>query len=261
MKVTFLGVGSTLSQKNANSNLLVEQGDVKLCIDCGRSAFASVEQYGLSLKDMTHVLITHLRADKVSGLEEIAFMTKFVFKFKIKLLGTATILERLWQYCLKGGLEYIEETPGNLRAHFLNDYFEVLEVPPSQWFSVDETSSLACYLHPTDHIKGMESYGVEVREGKSNDEKRFFFTGDTKFNPDLIAAKVAQNSHIFHDCQILDHGEQNALQWHATYNQLRHMPLALKKKIWLYHYEDAPRPNAREDGFAGFVQHLQSFNL
>ena len=258
MKVTFLGVGSALSRKNANSNILVESGDIKLCIDCGRSAFAAVEQYGLSLKDITHVLVTHLHADKISGLEEIAFMTKFVFKRKVKLLSTPAMLDRLWHCSLKGGLEYIEETPGDLNAHVLNNYYDGVEMKSEQWVSVDD-SPLALYLHPTNHIQGMESYGVEVREGQGNNKKQFFFSGGTTFDPELVNHKIGQASHIFHDCQISDHGEQNELQWHATYKQLCGLPSDVKKKIWLYHYEDAPLPNAKEDGFAGFAQHLQSF--
>ncbi|MBF0277830.1 MAG: MBL fold metallo-hydrolase [SAR324 cluster bacterium] len=260
MKVTFLGVGSTLSRINANSNILVECGGIKMCIDCGRSAFASAEQTGLSLKDITHVLITHLHADKISGLEEIAFMTKFVFKKRVKLLSTQTMLDRLWHCSLKGGLEYIEESPGDLKAHVLNNYYDVIEVKSERWESIAD-STLEFYLHPTNHIQGMESYGVEVKEGQGDQKKQFFFSGGSKFDPELLKRNARHSSHIFHDCQIADHGDQHNLQWHATYSQLRELPSDLKKKIWLYHYEDSDLPNAQEDGFAGFAQHLQSFEF
>jgi len=46
MKITFLGVGSAFSKKNASSNLLVESGDIRLLVDCGHSAPASIAEYG-----------------------------------------------------------------------------------------------------------------------------------------------------------------------------------------------------------------------
>lgn len=261
MKVTFLGVGSEFSYQNANSNILVESGDIKLCIDCGRSAFVALEQYGLSLKDLTHVLITHTHADCVSGLEEIAFVCKFVHQFKIKLVATSSLLERLWANSLRGGLEYIEEIPGDLRPHVLTDYFAVDSVDTAQWNFIDKASSFAVYLHPTDHVKGMESYGVEVKEIQEEQQKQFFFSGDTKFNPTLIKQCATNNKYLFHDCQLSEQGGENKLGWHASYRQLCQLPKAVKKKMWLYRYGNDPLPNAREDGFGGFAQQLQTFVL
>lgn len=254
MKTTFLGVGNAYSQKNANSVLLIENDDIKLCIDCGRSTFPSVEEYGLSLKDITHILITHLHNESVGGLEEAAFMTKFVFKFKIKLLATPSMLEHLWNCTLKGGLEYIEELPGDLRPHILADYFDVIELQPDQWNEI--SPELRLFLHPTDHVKGMESYGVEV---ETNGKKRFLFSGDTKFSSQWLTNGAAHWSHVFHDCQLADEGENNVLGHHASYNQLLKLQPDIRQKMWLYHYGDEALPDCKKDGFAGFVQHLQSF--
>jgi len=84
MKITFLGVGSAFSKKNASSNLLVESGDIRLLVDCGHSAPASIaeygEEYGFGLRDITHIFITHLHADHIGGLEEVAFMRRLVYK-------------------------------------------------------------------------------------------------------------------------------------------------------------------------------------
>jgi len=259
MKITFLGVESPSSYNNAESNLLVESGAIKMCIDCGRGAFASVEQYGLSLKDITHVLITHLHSDNVSGLEEAAFMTLFVHKFKVQLLATPTLLQRLWDKTLKGGLEFIEEAPGSLKRQSLDDYFDLIELSPNDWNSIGK--DLRVFLHPTDHVKGMESYGVEVEKITDESKKRFLYSGDTKFSPDLINHGFKECSHIFHDCQLSDQGGIALLRHHATYDQLLELPLEVRKKMWLYHYQDGNLPDAQKDGFAGFAQHLQSYDL
>jgi ribonuclease BN (tRNA processing enzyme) len=260
MKVTFLGVGSAFSRKNDNSNLLIESGNIKLLIDCARSGPPALEKYGLSLKDVTHIFVTHLHADHVGGLEEAAFMTRLVYKQKLIILSTASLLERLWAHSLSGGLEYIEEIPGNLSPQTLSDFFTLQPVTARQWLTLIENPGLRLYLHPTDHVRGMESYGLEIEEVPGGREKRFLFSGDTKFDNDLIRHGFQSCSSIFHDCQLFNSGKNNRLGVHASYHQLVQLPAEIRGRMWLYHYGDTrPLPDAKHDGFAGFVTGLQSF--
>jgi len=48
---------------------------------------------------------------------------------------------------------------------------------------------------------------------------------------------------------------------HAHYNDLKGLPAEMKVKMWLYHYNDGALPNANADGFQGFVQKGQSFEI
>jgi len=261
MKVTFLGVGSAFSRKNANSNILIESGTIKLLIDCSLSCPRSIENYELLLKDITHIFITHLHGDHISGLEEVAFMTRLVYKQKPIILSTNSLLDRLWNCSLRGGLEYIEQTPGDEIPHTLSDFFTLEPVVARKWFTIGEDSELHLYLHPTDHIKGMESYGLEVEENPGGREKRFLFSGDTKFDEDLILHGFQSCSQIFHDCQLFDSGVNNRRGVHASYQQLMGLPLEIRRQIWLYHYGDTLLPDAKNDGFAGFITRLQSFTF
>jgi ribonuclease BN (tRNA processing enzyme) len=263
MKVTFLGVGSAFSRKNGNSNVLVESGNIKLLIDCSRYCPLSLEEYGLSLKDITHIFVTHLHADHISGLEEMAIMTKFVYKQKLTILSTDSLLNLLWEKSMCGGLEYIEQTPGDLTPRTLSDFFILEPVEAQKWNTIGQDSELCIYLHPTNHVKGLESYGLEVvEEYAGGREKRFFFSGDTKFDKDLITHGIQLNSHVFHDCQLFDTGKDNSLAVHASYPQLiRRLPVEMRKHLWLYHYGDTTLPDAESDGFAGFVKKLQSFTF
>ncbi len=261
MKVTFLGVGSAFSRKNASSNLLIESGNIKLLIDCGRSGPPALEEYGLSLKDVTHVFITHLHADHVGGMEELAFMTRLVYKKKVMLLSTDSLLNRFWNCSLSGGLEYVELTPGEAISQTLNDYFALEPVAAQQWVTVGDNSGLRMYLHPTNHVKGMESYGLEIEERPGGKEKRFFFSGDTKFDRAFIMHGYQSCSCIFHDCQIFDAGENNRLGVHTSYNQLLQLPPEVRRHIWLYHYGDISLPDAKGDGFLGFLTRQQSFTF
>lgn len=262
MKVTFIGVGSAFSRLNPNSNILIEHGTIKLLIDCGRLCPAALDKYGLSFKDITHIFLTHLHSDHIGGMEEVAFMTRLVYKRKVTLLSTDSLLRRLWKNSLSGGLEFIEETPRNLAPQRLDNFFTVQPVPAREWWTLEDAPDLRFYLHPTNHVKGMESYGVEVEELPDGQEKRFLFSGDTKFTPDFITNAAQTCSLIFHDCQLFNSGENNTLGVHTSYDQLLQLPPDVRRKIWLYHYGDTrPLPDAQHDGFAGFVNTLQSLTF
>ena len=261
MKVTFLGVGSAFSRKHGNSNVLVESGDIKLLIDCARSGPPNLEKYGLSMKDLTHLFVTHLHSDHAGGFEEIAFMTRLVYKKKLPMISTASLLDRLWKSSLSGGLEYIELSPGNLTPQTLGDFFTPTPVAVQEWVSVEEGSDLRIYLYPTNHVKGMESYGLAIEELPGGEQKRFLFTGDTKFDRDLVMYGIETCALIFHDCQLFNAGKNNELGVHASYEQLLAFPPDIRHRIWLYHYGDSQRPDAESDGFAGFVDKLQAFQF
>lgn len=261
MKITFLGVGSAFSRKNANSNVLIESGEVKLLIDCARSCPPSLEQYGLSLRDITHVIITHLHSDHITGLEEMALMSKLIYKHKPIIISTSSLLERLWDASLRGGLEYIEIIPGDKTQLFLKDYFELRNTLPKEEFVIGKVPELKICMHPSDHVLGMESYSIEMEEAPGGKTKRFFFSGDTRFDKEMILYGYETCTYLFHDCQLHDSGKYNQLGVHASYNQLCTLPQEIRKKIWLYHYGDKLLPNVEEDGFAGLVTHHQSFLL
>src|SRR4030042_1937438 len=150
MKVTFLGVGSAFSRKHRKSNILIESGKIKLLVDCSCSCPPALEKYGLSLKDITHLFITHLHSDHISGVEEIAFMTRLVYKTPAILLATESLLDRLWNCTLRGGLEYIEETPGVETPQTLCDFFVLNPVPVQRWVTLGEDPQLRIHLHATD---------------------------------------------------------------------------------------------------------------
>jgi ribonuclease BN (tRNA processing enzyme) len=259
MKLTFLGVGSAFSRTHPNSSVLVEQGEIKLLIDCGWTAPGCIEEYGLSLSDITHIFITHLHADHVGGLEEMAIRERLFYQHKPTLVTTSTLLDRLWLTCLKGGLEYIEATPNDETAQTLADFFEPVLVPGGQWVRLLPTEPLRLYLHATDHVKGMECYGLEMETETSGASKRLFFSGDSKFNRECIIQRVQSCEQAFQDCQLYDSGHANTLGVHASYSQLQQLPADIRQKLWLYHYGDQSLPPAEDDGFLGFVETFQSF--
>ncbi len=259
MKITFMGVGSAFSRKNATSSILVESGAIKLLVDCGNPIPNSVEACGLSLSDITHIFITHLHADHIGGLEQMALMCRLFHNYRPKLLSTSTLLKRLWNCSLRGGLEYVEATPGDETPQSLDSYFDPIVLEPQQWISLEDEEPLQIWLHHSNHVKGLEAYSVELCEDPSLETRRILFTSDTRFNEPLIRYGVEACTYMFHDCQLFDSGENNHLGVHTSYNQLLGLPADIRQHLWLYHYGDSPLPNAKADGFSGFVEHFQTF--
>ena len=59
-----------------------------------------------------------------------------------------------------------------------------MELEPQKWHYIDESSSkLQLYMHPTYHIKGCESFALEIQEDKYNPEKRFY---GVQFHPEVV---------------------------------------------------------------------------
>ena len=262
MKMTFLGVGSAFSKKHGTSAMLVESGDIKLLLDCGQPVPGILEDQGCGLQNLTHILITHLHADHIGGLEQVAIMTRMVHKNRVTLISTESILDRLWNCSLRGGLEFIEATPGDASPQTLEDYFIPCPIPKHEWVDIiPNESSLKLRLHTNDHVLNLETYGVEFAYGGLEKENRALFSGDVRFTPEYIQYGFENCHLLFHDCQLFDSGPNNSLAVHASYNQLLSLPFEVRQKIWIYHYGDSVLPDAKADGFAGFIESMQTFYL
>lgn len=260
-KITFLGVGSAFSRKNATSCILVESEKVKLLVDCGAPILKTLGEYGLSLTDVTHLFVTHLHADHIGGLEEWAFQCRFEHGYRPTIISTASILNRLWHCSLKGAMEFVEVTPGDETPQVLSDYFKCAPVVPNAWFSLDPEDDLQIFIHSSHHVLGMESYALEISTEPRVPEKSVFFTSDVKFDESLVEMGLESCQLLLHDCQLFDSGENNKFGVHASYEQLLSLPTDVRKRLWLYHFGDTPLPDAKKDGFLGFVEPFQQFTL
>jgi hypothetical protein len=111
-------------------------------------------------------------------------------------------------------------------------------------------------LIPTKHIlKGngefVPSYGVCIM---GYEVKPVLVTSDTCMFADSFYRDFDL---IFHDCETYPHRSFV----HAHYDDLVQLPADIKKKMWLYHYAPDPIQNPIHDGFLGFVQRGQVFEI
>lgn len=254
MKLIFLGSGSafTIGADNFQSNMLLvsEQGN-KLLIDCGSDIRFSLHAVGLSYLDITDIYISHLHADHVGGLEYVGFSTKFDSKCnKPNLHLSKELAGQLWENTLSGGMRSIE---GDIAD--LDTFFEVHKIEHKGYFTWEGTQfNLVKATHVNNGYFIMPSYGLFFEV----DGIKVFLTTDTQLCLNELGEFYKQADIIFHDCGT---SEFSSGKIHAHYNELLTLPKKIRKKMWLYHYQPGPLPDAKKDGFCGFVKRGQTFEL
>ena len=251
MKLTFIGSGSafTVGADNYQSNILIEnESQQRLLIDCGSDVRFSLFELGLTSSDINAVFVSHLHTDHTGGLEWLAFSTFFAHSKKPTLFVTDTLVKDLWDKVLSGGLSSVE----GIRAT-LSTFFNVKKIKGQSFI----WSGIKFTLIATEHTKSGKqanpSYGLLF----TINGVTIVITGDSKFTPAVFEDFYHKADIIFNDCEI----SPKPSGVHATYGQLKQLDAKIKRKMWLYHYQPEKLPNAKKDGFLGFVRKSQSFKF
>jgi ribonuclease BN (tRNA processing enzyme) len=251
LELFFIGVGSAFATSMNQSNLLLVKGNTHLLIDCGMTGPMALNQTaGLKLTDIEAIFPTHSHADHIGGIEGIALMNRYVGqrffkKPKTKMIITEEYQRILWDYSLRGGLEYNEELIGVRKMQF-SDYFDI-ERPrwkcrqPREMFEIDfnlnntgkKEDTINLEIFRTTHIPEQSSkweasfvsYGLFI-------DNKVLVSGDTKFDPELIDIYGDRAETIFHDIQFFSGGV------HTDLKELKTLPTHIKRKLYPYHYAD-----------------------
>ena len=254
MKLQFVGVGSaftTSAYYQSNAIVHADNGK-KLLIDCGGDIRFGMSELGLSHKDVDSVYISHLHADHIGGMEWLAF-TRFFDKSaggRPRLFCETTLMKELWETSLKGGCESIEGKVMNL-----TDYFECVPFAINSTFMWEGIKFTPVQtVHVMSGYKIVNSYGLMIEQ---EGHKKVFFSTDTQFCPSQLTRFYDMSDIIFHDCETA--AFKSGV--HANYADLKTLPEKTKKKMWLYHYQPNPKQDAVADGFQGFANKGQSFEL
>jgi len=253
----FIGTGSAFAERHYQTNFLLVKGDTHILVDFGATGQrALLETARLKPTDIRCVLPTHSHADHVGGLECLALMNRYVgMKFmqhpKIKLVATPEYQRVLWDYTLRGGLEWNEKDLDSGQRLGLHDFFDVITPTwktnqPREIWSVD-VGPIHLELFRTKHIPegsggwqdSFLSYGMVV-DGK------VFISADSRFDPDLIQMYPHCEAY-FHDVQFFPGAV------HAPLADLKSLPPEIKQKMFLMHYADN---FDKQDisGFAGWTE-------
>lgn len=253
MKLQFLGTGSAFVSidENFQSNMILQSDTGKrLLIDCGSDARHSLKAAGFTYKDIDCVYVSHFHADHVGGLEWLAFCSYFDEQAqKISLMIHPSMIGRLWNNVLSGGLQSLSSHPATI-----NDFFEILSCQQDSLFVWE---SIPIQLVKTIHVYNgeelMPSYGIYFTTPKT----QVFITTDTQFRLDYYMPYYNSADLIFQDCETTPH--KGCV--HAHFSELATLPASIKSKMWLYHYSTTTRFDAVAHGFKGYVSKGQIFDI
>ena len=167
MHLKILGCG-TILQKGTSTNCSGYLLDQHLLFDCGPGIWQALNQYGISLEQISHIFITHFHVDHSSDIGPLLlnrFLIKELRNISLKIIGPPGIFE--WFANLK-----------TLLGRWSEDLFIDLTVIQEDSLQIGEynVTSLS-----TGHTETSICYRVE-HKGKS-----FFYSGDTGYNENVIS--------------------------------------------------------------------------
>lgn len=284
MKIKFLGSASAFvipeRDRNYQSNILITKtithpithssenntlvtGETEtvtrtLLIDAGEQIGSSLFYNGYNPTDVDAVFITHNHSDHNSGLNYIGFKTYFIYPFgsnKPALFANAKVLETLWENVLKGNMGSLND-----KQVGLDEYFNVYPVGPKQSFNFQETQFTPIKLpHVINDVEDVPAYGLKW----SDDDVKFFFSGDCQFDFWRLMPFWEEADVIFQDCEMMEYDGSV----HAQFRQLNEIPKEYKSKMYLYHYMiygdksiETLEQEVLNAGFAGIVKCGQEFD-
>lgn len=242
MKVQMIGTGSAFAKTFNNNNALLTVDGQTLLVDCGITAPKALFELGYSFNDLDAILVTHIHADHIGGLEELAFQMKYIFGRKPILYLADTLVKVLWEHSLKGGLQQNE-------TETLEDFFDVRPLSEGQPYEV--LPGLSVELIATRHIPGKANYSLLFNDF-------FFYSGDTVFDANLLHSLVNNRGVrvIFHDCQLHPPGIV-----HACLSQLLTLPNAIQELVYLMHYGDNQPDFVGRTGHMRFVEQHHIYDV
>jgi hydroxyacylglutathione hydrolase len=245
LHIQMIGTGSAFAKKYYNTNALINCGNFKLLIDCGFTASRSLYELGITPDQLDGILVTHIHADHVGGLEEMAFRLLYIYRKRIKLYVPSKVAETLWEHTLKGALE-------NRQEHLLGlaDYFDIIVLNEGVKYMLHD--GLSIEVIQTLHIPAKPNYSLFINE-------LLFYSADIQFNRELLIDEVLGRrkcSYILHDCQL-----NGPAIVHTSLKQMLTLPAEAQSKTYLMHYDDDMESYIGQTGQMTFLKQHQIYSF
>lgn len=253
LTMMFLGSGSafTNNENNFHSNVLFTHNEDTLLLDAGSDLRFSLNLQEKSYHDIRNVFISHLHADHIGGMEWLALSTFFDNSYlgKPRLFIAEALVNEIWNKSLAGGLSTLLNQQSDLETYF--DVHTVRDEGKFVWQGIDFT--LIQMIHVFNNFQLVPCYGLLFNYRST----RILYTADTQYVPHQLSQLYEEADIIFHDCET----SKVKSGVHTHYEELLLIPHHVRKKIWLYHYNPGKLPDAKADGFCGFVTRGQCFTF
>lgn len=255
LSVVFIGCGSAFATRNYQNNLLIIKGEDHVQIDCGTRCATALREIGLSVTMIKNYHITHSHADHVGGLEEVGLIGRYISPNKPNVYITKEYQDMLWNDSLKGGSAYSEKNGGKFLS--FEDFYNPVRPKKIEGYPRDtyefNVGSINIKMMRTTHIPSdSESWMDSVWSNGIIIDDRVLFTGDTKFDENLILNydRLFDFETIFHDVQFFRGGV------HAFLDDLATLPNLIKSKTYLMHYNDNWEQYTEKIKAMGFVDYV-----
>ncbi|MDF2652370.1 MAG: beta-lactamase domain protein [Paenibacillus sp.] len=243
-QLQMIGTGSAFAKSYYNNNALISYNGYSFMIDCGITAPWSLHRMNISMRDIQGVLVTHLHADHIGGLEEYALRMRYTYNIKPTLFIESSLIDTLWDNSLKGGMYHSLDGPQSLES-----YFEV--VPLQAGIRQEIQPGFSVELIRTNHYASLPSFSIVLND-------KVFYSGDVTFDLPLLQniAYTRQCEYILHDCQLEGSGIV-----HTTLNELLRLPEDIQERILLMHYGDTMPAFVGRTGKMTFMEQHKPYHF
>ncbi|MBI5017667.1 MAG: MBL fold metallo-hydrolase [Deltaproteobacteria bacterium] len=231
MEILPLGVGDAFAKTLFQTNFLVRPADGEpFLLDCGQTASRAMARLALDPRLAGRVVLSHLHADHIGGLEELGFTGRFRWGQRPVLWVPRSVLPFLWDHALMAGMgQRLRAPDGQFFEADLDTYFEVRPVVPAEPFAM---GSVEVTAFPTPHTAGRPSVGYRLEDRATGGA--VLLTCDSRFHRRNLERWGDGARAVFHDCQLVSNGSHI----HTTLDELLTLEPGWQERIHLVHYAD-----------------------
>lgn len=267
---------AVLKNKDA-TKIYVNKPVIRILVDAGGDARHGLKRRNLTVNDIDVFYVSHPHSDHIGGIECAALMSFFnPFYNQQKKHGLSDNNMNILSYILKGGNvpshwkpilmgqeEVIEET-WNAFQPGLNTLQGVRNVTADTYFDVVKMDGLDFVItekQPDNTYKTWTFYTVEsthvVGGTKHMPSFGLFFNSDTKniyFPTDTMLMMPPSMKDFYDLADIIYQDTETGFKSgvHSHIEDIKKVDPTIKKKLYLYHYNEEPVINA--DEFAGILR-------
>ena len=213
MKISFLGTGSGSSTNRAHTAIVFDCDDgTRLLIDTssGNSVARNGSELGIPVESFDQVLMSHHHPDHISGLLFVQFLRNRARQDAppLEVYITEESLEWAKKMCVANDLNITEADQDGAMNSEGRQVMHWNTVTPGQQVKLGPTTTASCFH--ADHISGAVGWRVE------SGGMAVVFSGDTRFNPELIKASQGARLLIHESFRTDEDKEYAVKQGHST---------------------------------------------